>query len=198
MAFMLFGLSLVLLVAGLAGFYQSLDLLPTGMGVLYAISGAAAVCMAIVTFVLGVLVRRIDGLTELVRRQGGAAAGVVEAAPLDRTFAAPPSDAEPPAGAEAPETAPEQAGKPGLERAEAEEPINENRSGHLPTLGEIEHAIETPGAPPSLIGRYSSGGANYMIFADGSIEAETQEGTFKFASMGDFKDFLAGRKDGGR
>ncbi len=48
--------------------------------------------------------------------------------------------------------------------------------GLLPALGEIEHAIETPEGPPSLIGRYSSGGANYMIFADGSIEAETQEG----------------------
>ena len=68
-------------------------------------------------------------------------------------------------------------------------------SGHLPTLGEIEQAIETPEAPPSLIGRYSSGGANYMIFADGSIEAETQDGTFKFASMGDFKHFLAGQKE---
>ena len=50
---------------------------------------------------------------------------------------------------------------------EAEEPVNENRSGHLPTLGEIEQALETPEAPPSLIGRYSSGGANYMIFAGG-------------------------------
>ena len=37
-----------------------------------------------------------------------------------------------------------------------------------------------------------------MIFADGSIEAETQEGTFKFASMGDFKQYLSDLKDGGR
>ena len=55
-----------------------------------------------------------------------------------------------------------------------------------------------PEAPPSLIGRYSSGGANYMIFADGSIEAETQEGTFRFASMGDFKQYLSDRKNGRR
>ena len=81
---------------------------------------------------------------------------------------------------------------------DAEQPVNENRSGRLPTLGEIERAIETPEAPPSLIGRYSSGGANYMIFADGSIEAETPEGTFRFASMGDFKHFLAGQKEGKR
>ena len=33
-----------------------------------------------------------------------------------------------------------------------------------------------------------------MIFADGSIEAETTEGAFKFASMGDFKRFLADRR----
>jgi len=91
MAFMLFGLSLVLLLAGVAGGYQSLDLLPTGMGVLYAISGAVAVCMAIVTFVLGVLIRRIDALTELVRRQESAAA-VAEAATLDQTFASDPLD----------------------------------------------------------------------------------------------------------
>ena len=75
-----------------------------------------------------------------------------------------------------------------------EEPVNENRAGRLPTLGEIERAIETPEPRPGLIGRYSSGGANYMIFDDGSIEAETGDGTFKFASMGDFKRYLAERK----
>ena len=42
-----------------------------------------------------------------------------------------------------------------------------------------------------MIGSYSSAGANYKIFADGSIEAETSEGTFKFVSMGDFKRHLA-------
>ncbi len=54
--------------------------------------------------------------------------------------------------------------------------------------------METPEAPPSLVGSYSSGGANYKIFADGSIEAELSEGTFKFASMSDFKRHLAEAK----
>ena len=35
-----------------------------------------------------------------------------------------------------------------------------------------------------------------MIFSDGSIEAETDEGAFKFASMGDFKQFLLDRNEG--
>jgi hypothetical protein len=76
---------------------------------------------------------------------------------------------------------------------EDESPININRTGHLPSLETIETVLETPAepqGPPSLIGSYSSAGANYKIFADGSIEAETSEGTFKFASMSDFKRHL--------
>ena len=45
-----------------------------------------------------------------------------------------------------------------------------------------------------MIGSYSSAGANYKIFADGSIEAETSEGTFKFASITDFKRHLVDAK----
>ena len=44
------------------------------------------------------------------------------------------------------------------------------------------------------MGSYSSGGANYKIFADGSIEAELSEGTLKFASMSEFKGYLAEKK----
>jgi hypothetical protein len=76
---------------------------------------------------------------------------------------------------------------------EGESPININRTGHLPSLETGENVLETPEeprGPPSLIGSYSSAGANYRIFADGSIEAETSEGTFKFASMNDFKRHL--------
>jgi hypothetical protein len=81
--------------------------------------------------------------------------------------------------------------------AEDESPININRTGHLPSLEAIETVLETPEepqGPPSLIGSYSSAGANYKIFSDGSIEAETGEGTFQFASMSDFKRHLVGTK----
>ena len=70
-------------------------------------------------------------------------------------------------------------------------------AGHLPSLETIETVLETPEepqGPPSLIGSYSSAGANYKIFSDGSIEAETGEGTFQFASMGDFKRHLTETK----
>ena len=195
MAFLVFALSLVLLLAGLAGGYMSLDLLPTSAGVLYALGGAVAVCGALLTFALGVLIRRIDALAELVRWQPGGAV-----APLESSFAASPADAQPSieeAETREPEDAQTEEGREPIDEG-AEEPISERRSGPAPAFGEVEHAIETPAPPPSLIGRYSSGGANYMIFADGSIEAETQEGTFRFASMAEFKQYLADRKGGQR
>jgi len=185
MALLVFALSLVLLIAGLASGYMSLDLMPTGIGVLYAVGGAVGVSMAIVAFALGALIRRIDALAELVKQSPNRGSTVVEAHPSEEAHEPPPVET----GALVDEA---QVVEPLAEDGEA--PVNQNRSGHLPTLGAIEHAIETPEAPASLIGRYSSGGANYMIFDDGSIEAETQEGTFKFASMGDFKQYLADRK----
>ena len=197
MAILIFTLSLVLLVAGLASGYLSLDLLPTAMGLLYALAGAVAVALAVVAFALGVLIRRIDVLTRLSRQAPapfveelvpGVATEPVEAVMVEPGLAEPAELNVEPQPAET-EPVPE----PDALAEDADDPINENRAGHLPTLHDIERAIETPKAPPSLVGRYSAGGASYMIFSDGSIEAETTEGAFKFASMGEFKRFLADR-----
>ena len=192
MAILIFGLSLILLVAGVASGYQSLDLLPTSLGVLYALAGAVAVCAAVVTFAIAVAIRRIDALTKLMRQSAGPSAlaaafegtSSTESAPAEEVSAAPSAiEARAPESVEAP-------------AAKDESPININRTGHLPSLETMDSVLETPEpeTPPSLIGSYSSAGANYRIFADGSIEAETTEGTFKFASMGDFKRHLTETK----
>jgi hypothetical protein len=192
MAILTFILSFILLVAGAASAYQSLDLLPTGIGVLYALAAAVGVAAGVVTFAIGVAIRRIDALTRLV--QQSAALAAVDATPVGAAPAVEPAPAEeavaPPVAVDVEK--PESAGEP--LRAEDESPININRAGHLPSLEAIETVLETPEAPPSLIGSYSSAGANYKIFADGSIEAETNEGTFRFASMSDFKRHLVETK----
>jgi hypothetical protein len=188
MAILVFVLSLVLLVAGAIAGYQSLDLLPTGSGLLYALTGVVAVCAAVVTFAIAVVIRRIDGFMTLIRQTVSPATGDIprasETAPDDEVFAPP--------------TATETESREIVGEAitpEEESPININRTGHLPSLEAIETALEPPQEPPpSLVGSYSSGGANYRIFADGSIEAELSEGTFKFASMSDFKRFLVEKK----
>jgi hypothetical protein len=187
MAILIFVLSLILLIAGLASGYQSVDLLPTSIGVLYALAGAVAACAAVVTFAIAVMVRRFDALAKLVRQS--AAPFALEAAPSTQAARAEDVSAVRPAikagASESVSEAPE---------AEDESPININRAGRLPSLeaNESDAVTETrePQAPPSLIGSYSSAGANYKIFTDGSIEAETNEGTFKFTSMADFKRHL--------
>jgi hypothetical protein len=189
MSILIFVLSLILLIAAAASGYASVDLLPTSTGVLYALGGAVAACAAVVTFALAVLIWRIDRLTKLVGQS-------------DRPSILRPGFGVTPLA----ETAPAEAVTPaslaieaeGLENLEAlaledESPININRTGHLPSLETIETVLETPEepqGPPSIIGSYSSAGANYRIFSDGSIEAETSEGTFQFASMADFKRHL--------
>jgi hypothetical protein len=186
MAILIFVLSLTLLIAAIASGYQSVDLLPTSIGVLYALAGTIAACAAVVTFAIGVMIRRIDALTKLM--QQSAAPAPLEMTPSNEILPADKVSAPPPFEAGTSERADE------ASAAEDESPININRTGHLPSLEAIETAVETPEpepqAPPSIIGSYSSAGANYKIFTDGSIEAETGEGTFKFASMGDFKRHL--------
>jgi len=192
-AILIFILSLVLLTAAAASGYESLDLLPTSIGVLYALAGAVAACAAVVTFALGVLTWRIGALTKLVRQSAGPSAipMAFDATPSAETRAEDISVATSVTEARPPESLDEAPG------AEDESPININRSGHLPSLEAIETVLETPEepqGPPSLIGSYSSAGANYKIFSDGSIEAETGEGTFQFASMSDFKRHLVETK----
>jgi hypothetical protein len=187
MAIVIFVLSLILLIAAAASGYQSLDLLPTSAGVLYALAGAVAGCAAVVTFALGVAIRRIDTLTKLLGQSGAPAA--LEARPSNGSAPAAEAVAAP--------AAIEAGVSQSMSEASAakdESPININRAGHLPSLETVLETPDEPQAPPSLIGSYSSAGANYKIFADGSIEAETDEGTFKFASMADFKRHLLDRR----
>ncbi len=53
---------------------------------------------------------------------------------------------------------------------------------------------EPPQAPPErvLVGQYSSGGNEYKMFSDGSIDAVTPAGLRRFASLEDLRAFLAG------
>ena len=49
-----------------------------------------------------------------------------------------------------------------------------------------------------MVGRYASGGNTYVMFADGSIEAETPQGRFTFASLDELKAFVDAGGEGAR
>ena len=43
---------------------------------------------------------------------------------------------------------------------------------------------------PTVVGRYESNGASYVLFSDGTIEVETGQGTHRFASMDALKHHI--------
>jgi len=164
-------LGLASLGAAAAGFAASIDLLTTEIGMLYATCTVSAFFAGLIFLALAGVTHRIDALRKTILRQNSRE--------LARG-AAPDPDLAPPVAVEsqweaAPATSPVIAAAPDEGRAEAEAP---------PENAE----------PPTLVGRYSAGGASYNIFSDGSIEAQTNQGDFRFASMGEFKAFLAAQR----
>jgi hypothetical protein len=48
-----------------------------------------------------------------------------------------------------------------------------------------------------VVGTYNSGGNAYVMFSDGSIEADTPSGRYRFKSLDELKEFIAnGGEDG--
>jgi hypothetical protein len=157
-----------------------------------------ALSAGIVTLAIGALIRRFDVFAAAVRSSQNSDARQISPATREPAFA----DAPPAAGEPTCADAPPAAGEPTFAEARAatevepnalaaDEPVNENRSGRSPATAAIERAPGEPEPAPTLVGRFSAGGANYMIFSDGSIEAETEDGAYKFASMSDFRAYLA-------
>jgi hypothetical protein len=56
-----------------------------------------------------------------------------------------------------------------------------------PSAGPAKTATQTP----TVVGTYTSGGNSYAMFSDGSIEAETPNGQFRFQSLDELKAFIA-------
>jgi hypothetical protein len=84
-----------------------------------------------------------------------------------------------------------------LEQALAGIETDEN-VGPAPASEEAQRTAEPPAVPEeepaaaAIVGRYEANGASYALFADGSIEAETDSGTYRFASMAELKKFIDG------
>jgi hypothetical protein len=60
--------------------------------------------------------------------------------------------------------------------------------------------VEEPARPGAdqVVGKYESGGNAYTMYADGSIEADTPAGRFRFRSLDELKEFIANGGDRAR
>jgi hypothetical protein len=169
-------LGVVLIAVAGAGFVASLDLLTTQIGLVYAVSAAIAGAAGLIILCLAVVVSRVDRLRAAILRQGEVARRDAEAS------LAPPITVE--------------VEKLGKSPPPIVEPLIENEEPAAPPLAAEGAPMEeqSPAPPTTLVGRYSAGGANYSIFSDGSIEAETDQGAFHFASMSEFKAYVAAKR----
>ena len=50
--------------------------------------------------------------------------------------------------------------------------------------------------PATIVGTYNSGDNRYVMFSDGSIEAQTPSGVFRFQSLEELKEFIAAGGEG--
>lgn len=76
------------------------------------------------------------------------------------------------------------------------EPVHEATSAEEPSSAQAQesaapeaHVEEepAPAAEPDVVGRYSSGGSHYTLYADGTIDAQSDQGIFRFASMAELR-----------
>jgi hypothetical protein len=98
-------------------------------------------------------------------------------------------EAEPAHLPEPPEAEPEP--RPEFELAPEPEPVSvpETAPGYE-TEPQAAAPAEDVGAP-EIIGHYEAHGAHYTMYADGSIDADTAHGVYRFASMEELKEFIA-------
>lgn len=78
-------------------------------------------------------------------------------------------------------------------RAEPVRPLEPPRAPER--LAERLRPAEPPPQPEpeiTVVGKYSSGGNSYVMFSDGSIQADTPTGRHRFASLDELKVFVAG------
>jgi hypothetical protein len=73
----------------------------------------------------------------------------------------------------------------------AHEPIHEPVPEQVVDEPLAEPVPET-GPKPAVIGHYDAQGAHYTLYADGSIEADTPHGVYRFATMTELKRFIEG------
>lgn len=219
MVVVFYGVAGLMVVAGLASLVQGMPYVRLEVGWTMVIAGTVAASggalLAGVAAVLGRLGRLERTLRERPALAGGAPAvapAIVAAprAPLDPpplpAGTSPVADGATPrvnldfrptldaSGSADPPPVPV---GPGPEAPAAEMP----RGPDLPAFADLppvaEGGASAKAGPASVIGTYSSGGNGYVMFSDGSIEAETPRGRYRFGSLDELKAFIAaGGEDG--
>ena len=168
------------LVLGLAGAYAiwlGYPIIEVERGWAQVIGGAAALSGGVVTLAIGLLIGAVDRL----RR----ALPIAPPAPAVAAYAPEPADPAPVEWVDRDE-ATDSHSVDTFERAVRGAMDEARASGEAAPASAV--AIEN--APARVLGRYAFGGDHYTLYEDGSIEAETEEGVTRFASLDELRRTL--------
>ncbi|PVE25515.1 hypothetical protein DC522_04090 [Microvirga sp. KLBC 81] len=91
---------------------------------------------------------------------------------------------------------PVSAREPETER-EPEPVLAEEESAASEESAREEEAVKETRSGTTVVGTYNSGNNTYVMFSDGSIEAQTPSGVFRFHSLDELKAFIASGGEGG-
>jgi hypothetical protein len=90
--------------------------------------------------------------------------------------------------------------EPAVETVADREPEPDLEPAGATDLGRDEGPEDEAGSdashPPVVVGTYNSGDNRYVMFSDGSIEAQTPSGVFRFKSLDELKEFIAAGGEG--
>jgi hypothetical protein len=210
MAIVLILVALAMIAGGAAAIVQGVPIMVLERGWTLVIAGAvvagSGAILAGIGFSLSAL-RRIEGELGRLRERVGRLDAAVPVPPppsgltASREGPAGPTPPFPGLGAE-PRPVPSARRTTVVSAAEpdraAPDPAATGRLGQ-PAAARAPNGAEPPSAgpaktapqTPTVVGTYTSGGNSYAMFSDGSIEAETPNGQFRFQSLDELKAFIA-------
>jgi hypothetical protein len=174
MSVFLFLLGVTMMVAGLAAIYSGSLFVGIERGWTMVVSGAIGFSAGAILLGLGAALRRLKRIEKATKRL----AGVFDSLPF--SSAAPESENRPTA-------APTESGAPTPAAADVARAPDAAPSA---TPEPAPAAAPEPPGPDKVVGTYQAGGSSYVMFADGSIRAQTPSGEHRFGSMDEFKAFM--------
>ncbi|MCB5176330.1 hypothetical protein [Microvirga lenta] len=123
----------------------------------------------------------------------------IEDPETDETLYAPGPDEARSEEEEQPSAAPEEEEERREARGfdETEEPVTETAPEEDAAADE-ETRADAGDSASTIVGTYNSGDNRYVMFSDGSIEAQTPQGVFRFNSLDELKEFIASGGEGDR
>ena len=175
MSVFLFLLGLAMMVTGLAAIYSGSLFVGIERGWTMVVAGSIGFSAGAILLGIGAVLRRLKRIEKATKRLTGILPPAVQAGPAEMLPDAAVTFQPSAVTAATESSAPVGAVRPTPEAAFPEE--------------ETSKGPDKP-APDTIVGTYQAGGCSYVMFADGSIRAQTPSGEHRFGSMDEFKAFM--------